>query len=132
MSTVKKFLKRFDVQQGLWIIFLAYLLPQFAQWFHWRYLFILVWICFIINGLYALYFGYQIRRRGLAPWWLLAQPLLFALLTTWLCDLVSTNFGYYFSIFYLILSLFTFLGDTRDDPDENLIPIENGFHDLGD
>ena len=58
------------------------------------------------------------------------MPIIFALVATLWLGLVSISYGFYFSLLYVVLSLFTFLGDTRDDPDENLIPIENGFHDL--
>lgn len=128
---MKKILRRFEIQQLFLMIILAYGLPQLGDWLDWYGVTPIVWIFFILNGGYALYFGWQIRKHGLSPLWLVVQPLIFALLTTLLLNLVSNQYGYYFSLFYLILSLFTFLRDTRDDPDENFVSVENGFHDLG-
>lgn len=132
MQKIKVFFQTYIVQQVLVIFLLAYFLPQLGSWLDWRDLNLIIWIYFLLNGGYALYFGWQVRQRGLMPAWLLLQPLVFAGLTTFLLDLVSVQYGYYFSAMYLILSLFTFFSDTRDDPDENMIPVENGFQDLKD
>ena len=63
---------------------------------------------------------------------MLFLPVLFTAISTLLLDLVSHEYGFYFGLMYIVLSLFTFFGDTRDDPDENQIPVEAGFHNLTD
>ncbi|WP_141557417.1 hypothetical protein [Leuconostoc fallax] len=74
-----------------------------------------------------LYLGLYTRKRGLTPFILVVLPLGFSVLATLLWQAVSTDYGFYFSGLYLILGLFTFFGDTRDDPDEDMIQIEHDF-----
>ncbi|WP_099044528.1 hypothetical protein [Leuconostoc citreum] len=127
---MKKFFNKNYGIHGIAILITALVLPWFGQLLNWSTLNQIIWLYIVVNGLYMLYFGYVTRKRGLFPGVLVIMPLFFALITTWLLGLVSTSYGFYLALFYFVLSLFTFFGDTRDDPDENLIPVENGFYGL--
>ncbi|GMA68325.1 hypothetical protein GCM10025884_19520 [Leuconostoc gelidum subsp. gelidum] len=110
--------------------FIGLFLPFFAQQIGFREIHQVIWLYLIVNGSYTLYFGYAIRKHGYSPLLILLVPAIFGGVSTFWLKLVATQYGFYFSLLYIVLSLFTFFGDTRDDPDENLIPIENGFQDL--
>lgn len=127
---MKKTFKKYYGYQWLAAVLLGWGLPFLGDLAGWDSLHKVVYLYLIINGVYMLYLGYAVRQRGYAPFTLLLMPLVFALVSTFWLGIVSNLYGFYLSIMYLVLSLFTFFGDTRDDPDENLIPIENGFHDL--
>ncbi|MCK8627114.1 hypothetical protein [Fructobacillus cardui] len=112
------------------MIFVAVLLPFVADKFDWSDINLVFWLCFVLNGGFALYFGAQIRKHGLRFYWIFVQPLLFGVVTTWYFDWVDTEYGYYLAGFYLVLTIFTFWSDTRSDPDEDLLPIDGGYEDL--
>ena len=127
---MKKMFKKYYGYQWLAAIIFGWGLPFLGELAGWTSLHKVIFIYIILNSAYMLYLGYDVRRHGYSPVTLLLMPIIFAIVATLWVGLVSISYGFYFSLLYVVLSLFTFLGDTRDDPDENLIPIENGFHDL--
>lgn len=126
---MKKTFKKYYGYQWLAAIFLGWGLPFLGDLAGWDNLHMVVGVYTIVNSAYMLYLGLTVRQRGYSPITLVFMPAIFAFVSTFWLNLVSTSYGFYFGLLYLVLSLFTFFGDTRDDPDENLIPIENGFHD---
>ncbi|GMA68822.1 hypothetical protein GCM10025879_00680 [Leuconostoc litchii] len=125
-----KIFKKYYGYQWLGAIICGLLLPFIGRLLGMSGLHKVIWFYLVINGLYTLYLGYSIRRRGLSPFIMLALPVIFSGISTLALHLVSRQYGFYFGLMYIVLSLFTFFGDTRDDPDENQIPVENGFRDL--
>lgn len=85
----------------------------------WRILLIYV----VFNSVYALVSGRLVRQWGIQIWVLSLLPIFAALATT--AGFISRHYGYYFALLYLVLALLTFLPDTRDDVDEDLLPLEN-------
>lgn len=112
------------------MIVVTILLPFMADHSDWSDTTEVVGLYFVLNGLFALYFGYQIRVKGLRFYWIFAQGLLFALVTTGIGGWVNEEYGYYLAVFYLVLTIFTFWTDTRSDPDENMQPIDGGLKNL--
>ncbi|MCU4664708.1 hypothetical protein N7X58_04235 [Leuconostoc mesenteroides] len=125
-----KIFKKYYGYQWLAALMLGLVLPFIGKLLSVSGLHKVIWFYLIINGLYTLYLGYSVRKRGLSPLILFALPAVFSGISTLLLHLVSHQYGFYFGLMYIVLSLFTFFGDTRDDPDENQIPVENGFRDL--
>lgn len=125
----KKF-KKYYGNQWLVAIVLGVLVPFGAQLLNVSGLNKVIWLYLVVNSSYMLYLGYITRKNGLFPLVLLTMPVFFTLISTSWLRLVSHQYGFYFGLLYIVLSLFTFLGDTRDDPDENMIPVEGGFHGL--
>lgn len=118
---------------GSWLIALfvvAIVLPYIGSVRDWSTIFKVVFMYFIVNGGFALGFGYAIRRRGFRFYWIFAQFLVFALLSNYLFSLVNESYGYYLAFLYLILTCFTFFANTDDDPDENEFPVDGGYQDL--
>ncbi|MGX7051556.1 hypothetical protein [Leuconostoc palmae] len=112
------------------ILFIAIVLPWILNIVSLNDVWKIIVIYLLLNSIYALYLGFETRKKGYSPFILLGLPIIFAIFTTFFFELVSSSYGYYLALLYLTLSLFTFFGDTSDDPDENLIPIESGFQDL--
>lgn len=127
---MKKVFKKYYGYQLLTAILLSVLLPFLSQQMGWHRIHRVIWLYLVINGIYTLYLGYAIRKNGYTPLLILLTPVLFAGVSSVWLNIVPMQYGIYFSLLYLVLSLFTFFGDTRDDPDEKLIPIENGYHSL--
>lgn len=125
---MKKAFKKCYGYQWLMALLLGLGLPFVGKQLGWREINQVIWLYLIINSLYTLYLGYEVRRRGYSPFILVLVPTIFSIVTTLWLNLVPIQYGIYFGLLYVVLSLFTFFGDTRDDPDENLIPVENGFH----
>lgn len=125
----KKF-KKYYGNQWLVAIVLGVLVPFGDQLLNVSGLNKVIWLYLVVNSSYMLYLGYITRKNGLFPLVLLTMPVFFTLISTFWLRLVSHQYGFYFGLLYIVLSLFTFLGDTRDDPDENMIPVEGGFHGL--
>ncbi|MGX6988957.1 hypothetical protein C5L23_001366 [Leuconostoc fallax] len=124
---VKNNLNKSYVYHILISLFLGVFSPYFSRLLGFNELTRLALVYFLINGVYMLYLGLYTRKRGLTPFILVVLPLGFSVLATLLWQAVSTDYGFYFSGLYLILGLFTFFGDTRDDPDEDMIQIEHDF-----
>ncbi|GAP02189.1 permease of the drug/metabolite transporter superfamily [Fructobacillus pseudoficulneus] len=112
------------------MVVITVILPYLADQFDWSDISQVVWLFFVLNGGFALYFGYQIRKQGMRFYWIFAQALLFAIVTTWLGEWVDNEYGYYLAGLYLVLTVFTFWSDTRSDPDENLVPVDGGYENL--
>lgn len=125
---MKKTFKKYYGYQWLMALLLGLILPYVGDQLGWRAISQVIWLYLIINSSYTLYLGYSVRKRGYSPLILILVPTIFALVTTFWLNIVPIEYGIYFGLLYMVLSLFTFFGDTRDDPNENLIPIENGFH----
>lgn len=128
---MEKFIKYYGYQ-WLAAIVLGIIIPFLGKVTTMSGLHKVIFFYLILNSIYTLYLGYQVRKRGYSPLVLLFLPVLFTAISTLLLDLVSHEYGFYFGLMYIVLSLFTFFGDTRDDPDENQIPVEAGFHNLTD
>lgn len=126
---MEKFIKYYGYQ-WLAAIVLGIVIPFLGKVTSMSSLHKVIFFYLILNSIYTLYLGYQVRKRGYSPLVLLFLPVLFTAISTLLLDLVSHEYGFYFGLMYIALSLFTFFGDTRDDPDENQIPVEAGFHNL--
>ena len=110
----------------LWIVIpviLGLVLPYVAKHtLHMTTVTKILWLYMILNVAYALFIGWYTRHHGLKVWTLVVLPVLFTLATV--LKLVKPQYGYTFAALYVIVSLFTFLADTRDDPDEDQFPIE--------
>ncbi|RRG18029.1 hypothetical protein D3P96_05050 [Weissella viridescens] len=84
-------------------------------------------ILFIVNGLFSIYIGRYIKRRGAFKVMLLVWPLLFAI-AVWL-GLEPSLYGYAFTAMYLIIEcLAFFVGQSNDLDYEQQIPIDEGYH----
>ncbi|MGY3742219.1 hypothetical protein [Leuconostoc inhae] len=127
---MKKAFNKFYGYQWLIAILLGFVLPLLAKQLGFREIHQVIWLYLVINGSFTLYGGYAIRKHGYSPLLILLVPAIFSGVSTFWLNIVATQYGFYFSLLYIVLSLFTFFGDTRDDPDENLIPVENGFQGL--
>ncbi|MEX0380801.1 hypothetical protein AB3K25_04700 [Leuconostoc sp. MS02] len=127
---MKKIFKKYYGYQWLAAVIIGAILPLMAQKIGIREIHQVIWLYLVINGIYTLYFGYAVRKHGYSPLLIMLVPAIFSGVSIMWLKIVATQYGFYFSLLYIVLSLFTFFGDTRDDPDENLIPVENGFQGL--
>ncbi|MGQ2226272.1 hypothetical protein ACT5YR_03200 [Fructobacillus fructosus] len=125
--------KLFRNKVGNWLLGLlvvTIVLPFIASYFDWSTLTKVTFVYFFLNGGFALAFGYAIRKRGFRFYYVFVQPLVFALLSNWLFSLVNDTYGYYLVFLYLVLTFFTYLANTSDDPDENELPVDGGYRDI--
>lgn len=129
-SSIKKIFQK-KLTNWLLMLFVAtLLLPYLASLLDWSTLTKVTLVYFVVNGGFALAFGYAIRKRGFRFYYVFLQPLVFALLSNWLFSLVNETYGYYLAFLYLVLTFFTFLANTSADPDENELPIDGGYRDI--
>ncbi|MDF7636879.1 hypothetical protein PT274_01190 [Leuconostocaceae bacterium ESL0958] len=104
----KKMLHSIKFYDALTFLVVVLLLPYWADKRDWSDFTSVFWVFLVINGLYALYLGYAVRRHG---WWRLTifvQFVVFYWITTDHLDLVPDDYGHYFAFLYFILALFTY------------------------
>ncbi|MBS9337452.1 hypothetical protein [Fructobacillus parabroussonetiae] len=116
-----------------WLLTMAIvtlLLPYLASVYNLSTLSKVLVLYFFLNGGFALAFGYAIRKKGFHFYYVFLQPLVFALLSNWFFSLVNETYGYYLAFLYLVLTFFTYLANTTNDPDENELPVDGGYQDV--
>lgn len=86
-------------------------------------------ILFLVNGLFSIYLGLYIKRRGAFKVMILVWPILFAI-AVWF-GLEPSLYGYAFAAMYFVIeSLAFFVGQQNDLDYEEQIPIDEGYHSL--
>ncbi|MFC4760585.1 hypothetical protein [Fructobacillus durionis] len=130
MDSVKNTFNRSLVNWLIALFIVAIVLPYIGSVRSWSTIFKVVFMYFIVNGGFALAFGYAIRRKGFRFYWIFAQFLVFGLLSNYLFSIVNESYGYYLAFLYLILTCFTFFANNDDDLDENELPVDGGYQDV--
>ncbi|AWW98306.1 hypothetical protein ATX24_03115 [Oenococcus oeni] len=98
----------------------------------------IIWLLGVIFGGFSLYSGYYFRRFGLRFWGIFIFPLTFSLINYFSklvfgSSLITYSYAYFFAAFYVVLALFTFVGDDNHDSDlDKQIPVDDGFKELHD
>ncbi|WP_281166289.1 hypothetical protein, partial [Liquorilactobacillus sicerae] len=87
---------------------------------------------------FSLYSGFYFRHFGLRFWGIFIFPLTFSLVNfssklIFGSSLITYSYAYFFAISYLVLALFTFVGDNHHDSYlDKQIPVDDGFKELHD
>lgn len=92
----------------------------------------IIWLLGIIYGGFSLYGGYRFRQFGLKFWGIFIFPVTFSAVNLFFKlvlggALVSSNYAYFFAIFYVVLGLFTFVNNGGSSDLEKQIPVDDGF-----
>lgn len=130
MQAVKNLFKKSLSKWLSALVVVTLVLPYLASLFNVSTLSKVVVLYFLLNGGFALAFGYAIRKQGFRFYYVFLQPLVFALLANWLFSFVNETYGYYLAFLYLVLTFFTFFANTTNDPDENELPVDGGYQDV--
>lgn len=130
MNRFKEWANRPVIFWSLMIVFVTIVLPMLASWLNLSTLTKVIALYFLINGLFALAFGAVIKHQAWKLPVVLAQPLVFAVLSTALFGFVNDTYGYYLAFLYLVLTTFTYLNADALEPSLDELPVDGGYQDV--
>ncbi|MDR0898861.1 MAG: hypothetical protein LBM27_00725 [Lactobacillaceae bacterium] len=116
--------------------FFALIMPVLMKLLHFSTT-IKVLVFFLVYGAFSYFIGTFIKKHGLNKIFAILFPLEFVLtifvfgIIKW--SLVSALYGYFFALFFLVVTVFALLPNSQDESDKEIekqIPIDGGIKDL--